>query len=410
MRLVFLNNLLYLWGGAEKVLLDQIGLFRAKGHQVFPFSQAHPLNRPEEQRAWFPPLNEYDRKSLAANIPRFFRFIYSRANRVAFRRFLEETKPDLIHAHNIYGGLTTAVLDGAKDAGIPVVLTLHDYKMISPSGILMSGNNPCRNCLERPGTFQCILNRCSRGSLAISFGAYWETWFNRKFHKYESVAAFVAPSRFMADTVAGMGVDRTRIHVVPNSLDPAQYSPGKEKGKYFFYAGRMYPEKGVETLLKCFSAQGAELVLAGEGRELASYRAQAAKYPNIRFLGKLGPEEIRRHYRDCIAVIVPSLWPENASMVVLEALACGKPVVASRIGGLPEQVQDGVNGLLFNPGDSEALGGIVSRLWSDRDLAERLGKNARRNFEERYSQDRYYDELMKVYGRVADGMARSKKG
>ena len=400
MRIVLVNNYLFLKGGAERVFLDQADLFRRKGHEVFLFSQKDPANFQDPSEKWFPPGDGLRSKGLAAGPLGVLRFIYNRANREAFRGFLREVRPDLIHAHNLYGGLTTAVLDAAADEGIPWVLTLHDYKLISPSPNLMSREEPCRDCLVNPGTFRCVLRKCHRGSFATTTVYYSETWFNRHFRKYGSAAALIAPSSFMARKVIEAGWEKERVHVVPNALDPAFFEPSTGRGTYFLFAGRLSDEKGVAFLLESWKGVKGELVLAGEGESLDRYKKMTEGLSGVRFVGKKDPAQMKELFRNCMAVVVPSLWHENASMTVLEAMAHGKPVVATRMGGLPEQVQDGVNGFLVEPGDRTALVAALTQLTSEVGLVETLGKNARRIFEKQFDNEGYYSALLKVYENI----------
>jgi len=241
------------------------------------------------------------------------------------------------------------------------------------------------------------LRRCHRGSFATTFAYYWETWFNSRFHKYDSVSAFIPTCRFLADKAIAVGCDPRKVFVVPNGLDPAPREKAKGPGKFFLYAGRLSEEKGLPVLIKAFPKDRGELVVAGDGTEEAAYKALAKGHSNIRFVGKQTHSQMRALYRDCLAVVMPSIWHENASMTVLEALANAKPVIATRMGGLPEQIQDGHNGFIYDPWDVESLSRILRRFLEEEGLAEGLGKNARQVFEERYTLERNYSLLMDIY-------------
>ena len=413
MKLLLANNYFYNRGGAEKVFFGQKELFQRKGHKVFSFSQLHPDNLHDGHQHWFPPWSDPKRAGLIKAFPRFLKFVYSPGNRRLFRKYLQWTKPDLVHAHNLYGGLTTAILDAAADLGVPVVMTLHDYKIISPSPNLLSGNDPCRNCLVRPGTPECLLKRCHRGSWRSTFAYYWETWFNRRYRKYDSVKTFVVPSQFVGNMLVTAGLNPDRIRVVPNTVGSNPPAAG-ERGDYFLFAARMEDEKGVEILLKALDGFPAKLVLAGDGPRLKHYKGRAAGRNNIEFTGHLNPKRMEEHYQNCLAVVIPSLWPETSSMVALQAMSLGKPVVASRIGALSELVEEGVTGFLVEPGNAGQLARVLERLESEPGLAERMGTAAREMFEKRYSQDRQYQMLIEIYegvlgkGGLAEGLTANE--
>jgi glycosyltransferase involved in cell wall biosynthesis len=400
MRLALVNNYLYYRGGAEKVFRDQKELFREKGHDVFLFSQNHIDNLPDENQSWFPRWSDPKKAGFITGLPRLLKFIYSHGNRKIFRRFLQRFQPDLVHAHNLYGGLTMAVIDAAVELDIPVVMTLHDYKMISPSPNLLSGIEPCRECLVHPGALNCVWKKCHRGNFKSTLAYYCETWFNRRFKKYHKVKTFIVPSQYMKNTITTAGVDPNVVKVVPNAIPLGPPPTFNVKGGYYFYAGRMSDEKGVRPLLEAFESFSGHLILAGDGPQMENYKKIAKGKNNIQFVGQLDQTRMDEHYRRCTAVVIPSLWPETSSMTALQAMANGKPVVASRVGALAEIVEDGVTGFLFEPGNVKQLTGLLKDLDSHKALAERMGENARVETEKKYSQERQYETLMGIYEMV----------
>ena len=400
LKIVYANNYLFPRGGAEKVLLDQKELFQRKGHSVSVFSQSHPDNLPDHNQGWFPFWSDPKQAGLIDGFPRFLKFVYSRENRRIFKGFLKNEKPDIVHVHNIYGGLTTALLDAARDMKIPIVMTLHDYKLVSLSPNLLSGVSPCQVCLDGPSNFTCLLKRCHRGSFKSTFAYFWETWFARQFRKYDSVRYFIVPSLSMKKKIVSMGVDPQKVIVVFNTVRTNPKGITKKQGNYFLFAGRLADEKGVGMLLETFREFDGNLVLAGDGPNIKQYKSLVENKKNIQFVGQLNPSEIEKYYLNCLAVIVPSIWPETSSMTSLQAMACGKPVVASRIGALTEIVEEGETGFFFEPGNRKQLSEILKRLTSENGLAKRLGDQALITFEKKYSQDQQYNTLLDIYEKV----------
>ncbi|HET9870925.1 MAG TPA: glycosyltransferase [bacterium] len=397
MRVALVNNYLFPKGGAERVLLDEGSWLERRGEQVSYFGLQDPANPPGLGGEWLPAGGELRARGFRAGITGLMRFIDNREAGRAFGRFLAGVKPELVHVHNLYGGLTTAVLGPAREAGVPVVMTLHDYKLVSPSPNLVSRGRPCVDCQVRPGTPLCLLRDCL-GSPGKTLAHWLESEYNRRRRAYGSVSAFIAPSRFMAEKAAAAGWDPARIHWVPNAMEPQATDATPVEGGYFFFAGRMAEEKGVGFLLEAWPGVRGELRLAGDGGSLDRYRQLAP--PGVEFLGRVAPEGLGDLYRGALAVVVPSLWYENASMTVLEAMAHGRPVVATRMGGLPEQVEDGVTGILVEPGDRAGLRRALTRLAEEPGLAARLGRAGRARLEERFGHPRHGEALLAVYASV----------
>ena len=399
MNLCYLNNYLSMRGGSERVMFEEADIMRRRGHTVSFFSRRGPKDVEHTHSDYYLPNIVLEELRGWAKARRAFEIIYNPGMGRAFRRFLQVVQPDLLHAHNIYGGLTTAVLDVAKEAGLPVVLSVHDYKLVCPSYRAMARNEVCTACAG--GRFyHCVLKRCHKNSLIASAVYTAETYFTAWGGKYDPVRFFICPSQFMRQTLLRNGFDMERVLYIPNAIDVTGVRPATGGGSFVLYTGRLSPEKGLHTLLRAMQGLDLPLRIAGEGPLRAELEAEAIRLQvrdRVIFTGYLTADALAQQYQEAAFLVVPSEWHENASMSVLEAFAHGKPVIGSALGGNPEMIEDGRTGWLFPAGDANALRDRMDRLWRDRSSWGDLGRAARQRVEDVYSPDRHAEALLDVY-------------
>ena len=409
MRILMASKFWYLRGGLERVMFDEIDLLEAAGSEVAHFSTSHPDNVASPWSEYFAPyieLGQHADLDARRSIVALTRMFYNIEAARRFMRLLCDFRPHVVHVHGIHRQLSPSILVAARRAGVPVVQTLHDYHSVCPCDTLLRGG--VEACVPpRCGAVNimpCVQHRCVRNGLVSSAASAAELLWRRWAMCYaDLVAAFIAPSRFLAETVWAGGWRRPPVTVVPNAV-PVQESSAP--GDFFLYAGRLSGEKGVATLLAASARTGVPLVVAGDG-PWADHLWRVAP-ANARFVGRASAPEVARLMADCLAAVVPSEWPENAPMAVLEPMAASRPVLATRVGGIPELVRDGIEGVLVPPGDADALARAMLRLTSDRGLAARLGRAGRQRVLERFTPAAHLRGLLQVYRRVAlpaDGSA-----
>ncbi len=400
MRILVANKFWYRRAGAERVLFDEIAWLEDAGHEVAHFSTRHPENDPSPWSDYFVPYLEIGpdttlgrrEKAVAAG-----RMFWNVPAARGFGRLLRDFRPDVVHVHGIHRQISSSILVEAQRAGVPVVQTLHDYNPICASGdLLAGGTTACDPPRCGPvNVLPCIALGCVHQDTVKSvLGAadlLWRRWGVR----YERlVHAFISPSRYLAELVAAHGVRRP-IHVVPNAIPPREAPADVAAGEAFVYAGRLSREKGLVTLLRAVEAAGVTLLVAGTG---PLHEALVAETPaGVRFLGRLPGDEVDRLLAGCRAAVVPSEWAENAPMAVLEPMVLGRPVVATRMGGIPEQLRDGVDGLLVEAADELALAAALRVLADDPDLADRLGASARSRALSTFGPEAHLDNLLALY-------------
>jgi glycosyltransferase involved in cell wall biosynthesis len=402
MRILMASKFWYPRGGLERVMFDEIAWLEGAGHAVAHFSTSHPDNQSSPWSDYFVPnieLGEHAGLAARQKVVAMARMFYSVEAARRFRRQLAVFRPQVVHVHGIHRQLSPSILFEARRAGIPVVQTLHDYHPVCPCDTLLRGGSescvPPR-CRGRD-LLPCLVHRCVRGSLTTSAVSAAELFWRRWVLGYaDLVALFIAPSHYLAGVIGAGGWSRPPIAVLPNAVPVSSPS---EPGDYFLYAGRLSGEKGVATLLGASARSEVPLVVAGDGPQARALRDMAPR--NVRFVGRMMPMELVPLLRGCLAAVVPSEWPENAPMAVLEPMAAAKPVVASRVGGIPEQVRDGVEGILVPPGDARALAAAMLRVARDREFARRLGSAGRQRVLEMFTPAVHLHGLLQAYRRVA---------
>jgi glycosyltransferase involved in cell wall biosynthesis len=396
MKIVLVNNYYYLRGGSERVLLDDESALVALGHDVFPFAPQDERNIVASTEP-FPNVDGYDSGTIRGKAIAAMSVIYSAKAARAFSEFLDRHSVEIIHCHNIYGRLTTAVLDVAKQQKVPVVLTAHDRKLVCPAYLGLRQGKPCERCID--GRYwRCVQWRCHKQSATASLVYAVESYYNQLLRKYDTVQRFLCPSRFMQESLVSSGVAASRTAYHPNALPVSQYAPGFSAGDYVLYAGRLSAEKGLKTLLRAFERLAIPLRIAGTGPlEPDIRKALGGGKRHAQLEGYCTGEKLASLYKNCAFSVVPSECLENASMSILESLAYGKPVLASAIGGNPELVVDGETGRLFPPGDTEALCEAARKMWDGRGELEAMGRNARRLMEQRFHHGRRIRDLIGIY-------------
>lgn len=402
MKILLANKFFYDHGGPETVLFAQRDLLQAAGHDVIDFSMRDPRNRPSPYARYFSPNIELQSvKPTPGSLRTALRFLDSPVAAKNIRQLIRDHRPDIAHLHSINHQLTPSIIRVLRDEGVPVVMTLHDYKLVCPAYTLLADGRICENCSG--GKFYRAVTTNCRGRARSGLLAAESYVQHRLRRSYESVSLFLSPSRFLAEKFHEMGF-RHRVEVLPNPVsvpaDGTTLQGGADRDDHFLFVGRVVPEKGLRTLCAAALRSDAEVRIAGDGPQLEELQRDFGHYPNITFLGRVQPALAQAMMREARAVLVPSEWYENQPMVILEAFGQGTPVIASELGGNPELVRNGETGLLHTAGDVADL--AVKLRWAReyRDEMAALGERARA-FSLQFAPDIYLRRLLGIYTRVA---------
>lgn len=402
-RVVAMNAYHYRRGGADTVFLESNALLEASGWEVAPFTMHHPDNLPSRWSSHFAEEVELGRDySPLEKVQRAARIVYSLDARAKLAGLLDAFQPAVVHAHNVYHHLSPSVLGLVHGRGLPVVLTLHDFKLLCPAYQMLSAEGVCERC-KGGKVHNVVMHRCVKGSATLSALVYVESAVHRLLRTYERcVDRFIAPSRFLLEKCVEWGWPRERFVHVPNFVDAERFAMPGAAGRVVLYAGRLAPEKGLETLVRAAALSTVPVWLAGAGPLEARLRAlvEESNAP-VRFLGRLDRDGLAAAAAEARAFVLPSEWYENAPMTILEAYAWGRPVIGARIGGIPEHVREGETGLLFTSGDVPALAHALKRVAAMPDrCALAMGRAGREWVERSFSARLHRDRLLGLYGEL----------
>jgi glycosyltransferase involved in cell wall biosynthesis len=321
----------------------------------------------------------------------------------ALRGLIAARRPHVAHFHNTFPQISPAAYAVCREAGVPVVQTLHNYRMFCANGLLNRNGEPCQRCVGRD-PLPALIHACYRDSHLATAGMVMGTALHRARRTYQTqVDRYIVLTEFARQRFIAHGVPPDRITIRGNGLseDPGV---GNGSGVYALYAGRLTAEKGVQTLIRAWhKVSGIPLRIAGDGELRATLEREAQGAP-IEFLGRLSPQQVVELMQRAAMLVVPSECYEGFPRVIVEAFATGTAVVAANIGGLGELIDEGVDGLKFRSGSADELAAAVTRLWRSPELRERMRQANRRRFEREYSPATALASLENVYRDAATGL------
>jgi glycosyltransferase involved in cell wall biosynthesis len=405
MKVLYANKYFFRKGGAETVMFHEMEYMKNSNVDVVEFAMNHPQNLPSPYSSYFVSERNYHSDSLKVKVKSGAAFIHSREAVRKISDLIRAERPDILHCHNIYHQLTPSIITAAARQNVPVVLTLHDFKIVCPVYTRFRDGATCNAC-SRNRSWPVVQHRCSEQSLSRSLLLWAESLYHSLNRSYEQVTKIVAPSRYMRDSVARW-FEPDKVVYVPNGVDASRIEPNGPDGGYALFCGRLSREKGIETLLQAHARDNNawRLVVAGAGPLEQDLRRT---YPLAEFRGHLNGEALEKCIGEASAIVVPSECEENCPLSVIEAMAYGKPVVASRVGGIPELVRDGETGFLFRPTDQRELSEKMQIIMNDRALRARFGRLGREVAESDYSLDGHGRSLLSLY-KTLSGAAASRR-
>ncbi|MBI4729857.1 MAG: glycosyltransferase family 4 protein [Acidobacteria bacterium] len=372
--------------GENRCFEDERDLLARAGHHVVTYTRAN---------------DEIVARSFAERLRLGVETVWSRRTLRDLRALLRRRLPDVAHFQNTFPLISPSAYAACREAGVPVVQSVHNFRVVCPNAQLFRDGGPCEDCVGRPVAWLGVARRCYRGGLAPSGTVAAMLAVHRARSTWtRDVDLFIAPSAFAAAKLVEGGLPAERVAVKPNFVHPDP-GPGRHGGGFALFVGRLGEEKGVRALLAaCERLRGTlPMVVAGDG-PLAPLVARAAERGVVRWTGALGREEVARLMGEATLAVVQSISYETFGRVVVEAFARATPVVATRIGALAELVDDGRTGLVVDPGDPDDLARALT--WAARNPAElrRMGAEARRDFETKYTADRNLAMLLDLYRRA----------
>ena len=393
MKILVVHNYYQEPGGEDVVFEQECALLRRHGHEVI----THVRNNAEIKAS---PL--VSRASLVAKT------IWSNESRSQVLSLLRRERPDLVHVHNTFPLISPSVFGACAEARVPVVQTLHNYRLLCPQTNMCRNGAVCEQCLTA-SLWNSVRHGCYRQSRVetapvasmLTFNRWRGTWTNL-------VARHIALTNFARTKLIQGGLPPQNIVVKPNFVDPDP-SPRRTAGDYALFVGRLATEKGLGTVLAAWQHLGCAppLWVAGDGPDRFEFEQLASKHSlPVRFLGHLDRREVLRTIKGSRVLLFPSLCYETFGMGMIEAYACGVPVIASRHGAMMELVNDGFTGLLFEPGNAEELSEKIRLALANPERLAWMGENARAEYTQKYTAEINYKRLMNIYAEAACNESR----
>ncbi len=406
MDILFVNKFFWRKGGSETVFFDEMAMLEAHGHRVIPFAMHDERNLDSPYARYFVEHIDYE-GGLRQKLIGAGRVLYSFDARRQMTRLLADHPVDVAHFHIFQHQISPSVFAPLRKAGVPLILTLHDLKPMCPNYRMYTQGRICEACMGRR-FYNCVRYRCTKNSRFKSLINTVEMYFHYAMRYYQKVDRFIAVSRFYREKMIEFGFPPEQVVHIPNFIDTQRFRHVDRDQGYGLYLGRLSWGKGLETLIDaCAKTPQIPMVIAGTGSLEDDLKAEVARrgLDNVRFVGYQTGNALQRLIEDASFSVIPSQAYENCPMSVLESLAVGTPVIGSRLGGIPELIEDGEDGLHFTPGDAEDLAQKMLFLWSSDTLRKEMGYAGAQRIAREHAPERHYQRLTGLYEAVLSGAA-----
>lgn len=403
MKILLINNFHYHKGGSEAVYFHTAEMLENQGHEVIYFSQKNEFNESSAWEKYFSRNND--------GLPKWkgvCRYFYNREAKKNLERLVQKEKPDIAHVHLFWGGLSPSIFSVLKKHKIPIIHTAHDHRMVCPAYLFRDRNGRICEACNGGKYYNCLLKKCAKGKLLESLIMTAEMYFRNSFyHPVGNLDGIIFVSEFERNKHIEHNpkFSLVKSRVLYNTISPHAFENTCQR-KFFLFVGRLSPEKGILNLVRAFKTlPGIDLKIVGTGPQEAEIKEFIThnKLQNIEMLGFKSGNELKFVMSEASFIIAISECYETSSMTTIEAYSLGVPVIGVRIGGIPEIVEEGKTGFLFEPGCVEQICSIVKKA---NGLAEDKYRNlctrARQFAKEHFDEDRYYRELISFYKEVAE--------
>jgi glycosyltransferase involved in cell wall biosynthesis len=384
-KILLVHNKYQQPGGEDVVFEQERKLLAGAGHEVVTYCRTN---------------DDVKDSSLLQRISLVKNTVHSQTSRNQVAEILQKKRFDVAHIHNTFMVISPAIYSACKDAGVPMVQTLHNYRLLCPGANFYRDGHTCEECTQQ-GVWHSVRYGCYRDSKAATATVALMLTIHRRRETWAQINSFIALSEFARRKFIDGGLPAEQISVKPNFVQPDPGERTNGGGGYAIYVGRLSSEKGPGTMIAAWKQlpQSIPLVVVGDGPLLAELQTQCREdnLPNVSFRGRLPREQAQALLKGADFAILPSECYESFPMTMAESFACGVPVICSRLGSLQELVQDGKTGLHFSSGSPQDLATKVDWAWNNPGAMCEMGKAARKDFEAHYTAEKNYPLLMQIY-------------
>ncbi len=388
MKILLVHDFYRRFGGEDAVALSEKQLLQEHGEEVVPYTRHN---------------DEITGYGLQQKLALPAQVIYSRRTRTDLRDLVHRHRPDVAYIHNFFPLISPSVYPTLRSVGVPCIQVVHDFRMLCPNGVFYTQGHVCERC--KSGNYlHAVRYRCYGESYLASALASSAIGLHRLGGGLDKVDGYVCLTEFTKQKLLEVGIASERLFLKPNFIDASQVAPSPGGGDYVLFLGRLSTEKGLWTLIRAFEKlPHLRLKIAGTGPledDLHAY-VRRKELRHIELVGFKSGQEKWDLLLGSLFVVIPSEWYETFCLVVLEAYAAGKAVLASRLGSLPYVVEQGETGRLFEAGNSDDLAAKASEMMERADELQRMGRCGRQLAETKYSPEQNYRRLMDIFSSVA---------
>lgn len=384
MKILQVHNYYQLPGGEDIVVSNEKKLLESFGHTVIQYTRHN---------------SEIENYSLREKFSLFKSTYWSKKSFSEISAIIKKEEPDICHVHNYLPLISPSVFYACKENNIPVVQTLHNYRMLCANAYLFRNGSVCEECLGK-SLCHSVKYGCYRNSRIQTYVVASSMEKHKQRGTFDNfVDAYICLTEFQRNKMIEGGISELLLQVKSNFIHD---DPGFENNSenFLISAGRLDIQKGTDILIKSIDRleNDIKIMVAGSGPS----EEQVKTHPKINYAGQLSHNELIQNLKKSYALIFPSVCFEGMPLTIMEAFACGKPVIASRLGAMEELITEGYNGLLFEPGNPEELAQKINRAAKHPEEIKRMGENARKEFEEKYTADMNYKLLIDIYQKVIE--------
>lgn len=403
MKILNINKYYQYTGGGDRFFFDTAKILSSQGHEVIPYCLDYPNNFTTPYAHYFPKgISGIDvgKQPLSKQLKLFFNGIYSLEAKTQLKHLILETKPDIAHLHILHYTMSPSVIDALHDNNIPIVFSLHDYRIVCAGGYLYNQGHPCQKC-KKNQYYHAIVDRCYRNSYFSSLMGTIGNYLYKLKNVYQKVDIFTVPHHNMLEILTDFGIPREKLQILPNPLIFEEALPSPSAGESVLFFGHLAAQKGIFTLLTA-AAQLPDIpfIICGQGPALPEIRAIIEQKQMIHITLDTqtrwgnGLEKMIASSR---FIVSPSEWPTPLEYSTLEAMAMGKALVASRIGGNQEIITEGITGITFEPSNHFELEAVIRYLYSHPELCVQMGMQGRDCIQTTFSANSFYRTIMNIY-------------
>lgn len=384
-KVLIAHNHYQISGGEDTVVNSEMEMLKDNGHEVILYTRHN---------------DEIKKLNKVLRVLLFFSYIFSITTFLEVRKIIKENSINIVHVHNTFPLISPSVYYAAFSLGIPVVQTIHNFRLLCPGATFTRNNSICEDCVNK-GLRQALRHKCYRDSFSQTLAAVLILWIHRFLGTYKRITAYITLTNFNKNKLLKLTEDDKRIFVKPNFVKQQIEKINTENYKdYFIYIGRIDKLKGINLLINSWTKiRNDKLYIIGDGPEKDNIMKliHARKLSNIKLFGFMDRKQALEIVGKAKAIIVPSQWYEGFPMTIVEAYSMGVPVIGGDIGNLSYVIKDNVNGLIFKYNDSEELINAVKKLETKKEFIINLRKGAFKTYKDNYTEDKNYNLLYGIY-------------